>query len=96
MHASKTASGTSFLKKAKVSFNKGQTLNEASTGSGEIGAKTATSSTRQPQTTRNAEQGDKKQFSPESVSVGKPPLKRKKSGHSHTNSTVPKPSLELQ
>ena len=69
-------------------------LHEASSGE-IVGVKTAASS----RGTRCQEQGDKKQFSPEggvTNTGGKPPLKRKKSGHSHTNSHLVKPNLELQ
>ena len=93
IQTSKTAS-RDVLKKAKVSFNSKGVLQEVSTGSGDLGQKTAASSSRQ--TRQNLqEQGDKKQFSPEAhhpglanTVGGKPPLKRKKSGggHSHTNS----------
>ncbi len=50
---------------------------------------------KQPQSTRNLEQGDRKQFSPDSSSHGKPPLKKKKQGHSFTSSGGQKPSLVI-
>ena len=54
------------------------------------------SGAKMPQSTRNLEQGDRKQFSPDSSGVGKPPLRKKKQGHSFASSGGQKPSLVLQ